>query len=233
MHYLVAMLVAGLLIAVGAIAGCGRNSGGGGGDGPAAGNPAGGTPGVGSTDTGGGVGGALTRDELARRLGKLARSSPPAKLKPGAMCYEMAAGPARLDYVCPDCGAKTLYALKGSTQEGDVEMGWDVSLVLSQELPACRRAVKTVAGLDVSLDESEFCRNCRPDVKSPALVLVVRHPDAAEPHRARGINQDGLRLIRELLAGKETHTGATDDESALKDHMKRLIELLGVGPAED
>ena len=51
----------------------------------------------------------LTRLELENRLKKLAESEPPKELFMGAMCYDMAAPPARVEYVCPDCGEKTFY----------------------------------------------------------------------------------------------------------------------------
>jgi hypothetical protein len=84
------------------------------------------------------------RAELERRLEALAAAEPPSDAVPvAAMCYETAAPPERIDYVCPSCGAKTLY-------------NRDRSEIIADELPACRREVAASHGLRVSLDESQF-----------------------------------------------------------------------------
>jgi hypothetical protein len=170
----------------------------------------------------------LTRAELQQRLATLAKTLPPTDLKPGAMCYEMAAPPTTVDYVCPKCGEKTNYAQNPAATEDERTQQWRVIEAIQTDLPRCRTLLRTIAGLHVELDEAQFCRKCSPDVKTPQLALVVKYPGEKEPHRVSGVTGNDLKLITEFLAGKTKHVGAQDFESALVKHAKRLEELLGV-----
>jgi hypothetical protein len=96
-------------------------------------------------------------------------------------------------------------------------------------VPAARRLAGTVSGLELSLDETEFCKKCAPDAETPKLTLVVRYPGEKEPHRTRGVSVNDLKLIREFLAGKKKHTYSNDAEEPLKKHVDRIGELLGLG----
>lgn len=158
------------------------------------------------------------REVLTKRLQELSVQPAPTDLKPGAMCYKPAGPPEQTEYVCPACKEKTLYA------------NVVVVAVLQRDLEACRRLVKEIKGLKVELDESRFCRKCHPEVKDPKLGLVVRYPGQPEPHRVWGVTSDDLRLIAEFLSGKNKHVSANEGETPIKDHLKRLEELLGVKP---
>jgi hypothetical protein len=84
-----------------------------------------------------------------------------------------------------------------------------------------RAAIQGMKNLEVSLDESELCRRCQPH------ALVVRHADGKE-QRTRGVSLEDLRILAEFLEGKTRHEGPMGGESLLKDHEKRLRELLGL-----
>ncbi len=170
---------------------------------------------------------SMKRSQVRERLLKLSKSVAPEKLSMGAMCYDMVGPPGRVEYVCPKCGEKTLYASKKSD---DNTRHYARTDFLEWELPACRKMVKQIKGLDVRLDESQFCAKCSLNAKNPKLVLLVHYADKDEPHRVEGINADDLRLIQEFLSGKEKHVGKQDLESPLKNYLKRLEELLGVKP---
>ncbi|MCY3019216.1 MAG: hypothetical protein NTW87_09350 [Planctomycetota bacterium] len=218
MPYLLAAFVVLLLVAI--LAGCGAK------DKPAPPTSEGGNPApVALPDKGGGV----TRDQVRQRLQELSGASAPKQLKIGAMCYEPMAAPNTADYVCPKCGQKTLYALADSGSE-QRKATWEVMARITNELPACRRAAKEISGLAVELDESQFCKQCSPDVTKPQLVLVVKYPDQAAPHRVTGVTADDLRLVKEFLVGARKHVFSNDGETPLKQHMPRLEQLLGVKP---
>jgi len=173
--------------------------------------------------------GRLSRDEVRRALERLAESPPPSKLSIGADCYARIGPPATACYVCAKCGDRTLYARRPTGAEGPPEAR-GAGLGLLHELPEYRRQAKEVRNLDLELDESEFCGKCRPEVSDPQMVLVVRYPGTADPHRCRGVNQEDLRLIRAFLAGRLEYVNLFGEGSPLKERMPRLRELLGAGP---
>lgn len=161
------------------------------------------------------------REEIALRLRKLAESPSPSELDMGAMCYDMAEPPDRIDYVCPVCGEKTLYSFESDERIADMFM-------LQFELNECRRITHNLIGLDAELDETEFCMRCRPEVTEPVLVLKVRYPEGGDAVETRGVSKSDLQLLRAFIKGSDRIAGDTGRESPLQDHMKRLRELLGI-----
>jgi len=159
----------------------------------------------------------LDRAAIRALLERAAKTRPPDELKMGAMCYSMAAPPERADYLCPECGGRTLYE-QGMAREVE----W--------ELPYCRREfekLKKVAGDAVSLNESQFCRECSPDAQNPQLVLNVTYRDGRRV-TVSPVHADDICLLREFLSGELVHKGERDDETAMKDLLPRLEEMLGV-----
>jgi hypothetical protein len=157
---------------------------------------------------------ALSRAALADKLAALpAKSAKP--LATGAMCYRMALPPLTDDYVCPKDGHRTHYTKS------------EHRYLLSAALGEMRKAVRRITNLDVSLDESELCRRCQPAITNPAVTLVVRHGDGKE-QRSRDPNVEDLKLLADFLEGKTVHLGPTGWETLIKDHEKRLRELLGL-----
>ena len=169
-----------------------------------------------------------SRAEMKERLLKLAKGEAPTELAIGAMCYEVAAPPLKAEYVCPKCGEKTLYALEDVDAQPDRQATWSMVSQVNVGIAASRRRIKEIGGLSVKLDESQFCRTCSPQVKTPKLGLVVQYAGQQEPHRVWDITENDAKLIAEFLAGKDKHVGPTDGEIPLKDYVKRLEELLGL-----
>jgi len=167
----------------------------------------------------------VKRADIQQRLQKLADSKPPAVNKTGAMCYSTAAPPQKVQYICPKCGEKTLYTLAKENEEGS---DWRLNNFIEYELDFCRREAKAIKGISLSLDESQFCKKCTPDLKSPKLAVVVNYEGEKKPHRVEGITRSDLQLIAEFLSGSDVHTDEYDCETPLKKHVKRLSELLGV-----
>jgi hypothetical protein len=168
---------------------------------------------------------AISKEEIAQRLRELAQSPPPKELKMGAMCYEMTAPPERINYICPRCGNKTLYAKVNPDRSGNV-------IFIESDIPECRRAVKAIKALSLELDESEFCRYCSPRVSAPALKLIVKYPGKSASIVTRGVNSEDLRILSEFLAGRDRHAGETGRETPLKDYLTRLEEMLGIAPGD-
>jgi len=159
-----------------------------------------------------------SRADIAARLKKLADAPPPKELSMGAMCYEMMAPPERAEYVCPDCGEKTLYA--------NATDGRGIPEFISWTLPACRESVRKIRDLAVTLDESAYCAKCSPDAKTPRLALVVKYPDGSE-HRTENVTARDLTLLVEFTTGALKHDAGQQGEEPLAKHLPRLRELLG------
>ena len=135
----------------------------------------------------------LNRSDVERALQKLAETPAPKNLSRGALCYDSARKLYRSEYVCPKCGAKTLYA--------------EDSPISVYQLPACRRLlteVQKVSGRNLSLDESQFCRTCAPDVKAPQIILNVDYDDGKRLSVA-AISTDDLTLLKEFFSGQLKH----------------------------
>jgi hypothetical protein len=173
--------------------------------------------------------GRVSRKQIRRGLERLAKSNPPVKARSGYLISEDL--PETIDYVCSECGEKTAYP--PLSKPGDWERkreGNRLYWIVFRELPGCRRVLKDLRGLYVGLDSTDLCRKCRPDLASPQLTLVVRYPDQPAPHRFPGVTHDDTIKIREFLMGSVLHYTPTNKESALKDHIPRLRELLAVNP---
>jgi hypothetical protein len=170
----------------------------------------------------------LAREELLRLLRELAASPAPQDLAEGAMCYKVAGPPERVEYVCPRCGERTLYARSDSAGAGDRKGDWDMMECVARDIPACRRRVVQIRGIGVELDESAFCKKCRPDEKDPVLELVVKFAGQEQPHRVRGVSEGDLALLEEFLTGNPKHPVGAGREEALKKFGSRIRELLGL-----
>jgi hypothetical protein len=144
------------------------------------------------------------------------------------MCYKTAGPPDRVDYVCPRCGERTVYARGGAASEGVRAASWEMSELVGRRLEECRRQVLGIRDHGVSLDETEFCGKCRPDVREPRLALVVRLTGEEGERRTAGVSPEDVAVVAEFLEGKDRHDAGRDREEPLKDHAKRIAELLGL-----
>jgi hypothetical protein len=161
----------------------------------------------------------LDREAIRALLRRVAEAQPPKNLSMGAMCYSIAPPPQRADYLCPTCGGRTLY-----------EKG--LARLVEWELQEARREfeeLKKVTGTAISFDESQFCRECKPDVRRPQLVLKVTYQDGRQV-TVSPVEPGDLRLLREFLSGKLVCTTGNDGEIPMKNVIPRLEELLGVSP---
>jgi hypothetical protein len=135
------------------------------------------------------------------------------------MCYAPVVRAGSADYFCPACGSKTLYSI---STESTIEPEF------IDDIPKCRRWVKELKALDAKLDESEFCKKCRPRVKNPSLWLIIRYPEQTKVHRVKITGSEDLQLISEFVSGKDMHDGPRDSKVPLKNYLPRLSELLGI-----
>lgn len=167
---------------------------------------------------------SFNRAELKQKLIALSKSPAPTELATGAMCYKPAMPPKSADYTCPKCGEKTLYSIEKIENKNE---GYQIIGTVNVDIPNCRRTIKTIKGIKITLDESQFCKKCSPDILSPKLVLIIEHEDGKK-HTFTGVTNNDLILISEFLSGSDKHKDEGDFETPLKNHVNRLSELLGV-----
>jgi len=158
---------------------------------------------------------ASKRQQLQERLETLSRSKPPSELSHGAKCYKRAMPPATADYLCPVCNSRTHHTLQAA-------------VVIQQQLPSIQDLLKDLPGVKLTLDASEFCKKCKPDVEEPQLILKVQIPGEKEIHQVRGITVQDARLIKAFLEGKDKYPSSYGREFPLKEQLARVRELLGI-----
>jgi len=166
----------------------------------------------------------LSNEQVERMIDRLeARPAPEAKM--GAMCYSPAPLIPIIEYVCPECGAKSLYPM--------LEGEWATPLNDLETLRRAETEAKAAAaklGAAVYLDEKQFCRQCQPDFEgTPHAVLVTRLPNGRE-QRTEDFTVRDLWILRDFFLGKEVVVGSQDDEEPLKNQLPRLRELMMVLP---
>jgi len=171
---------------------------------------------------------SLDRAAVRAMLKHLTDTPLPKKLSPGAMCYYSSVRLRRTDYVCPQCGERTLYE---ESKLEDIKYSRDnVCIIIGEDIPGCHRElakIRKIVGDAMALDESQFCRKCSPKVTEPKLVLHITYEDGTT-RNAEKVTAEDLQLIREFLAGDAVHKGVRDREIPLKKSLPRLQELLGV-----
>jgi hypothetical protein len=145
----------------------------------------------------------------------------------GAMCYKVSVPRPEIAYICPKCGERTVY-------DGDTptvkEVKAEVIGVVAKEIASCRREfaeLRKVAGdTTMSLDESQFCRKCSPNVTEPKLVLYFSYQ--GKPREIKDISRDDLQILREFFAGRPLKENGATSKKQLEHRRHRLEQLLGV-----
>jgi len=168
--------------------------------------------------------GKLERSEIQDLLANLPAALD-RDLSLGALCYETISVTATERnyhyYVCPLCMMRTAYETK-ATNESEANR-----LNVLMNINEYRRLVKQVKGIDVKLDESQFCRHCSPGISNPHLLLVVNWENGSDIHKVEDITAEDLEILAEFVQGAVVHKGERDVESLLLDYSPRLKRLLG------
>ena len=187
----------------------------------------------------------LKQFQLEKLLAELAeKPAPKEKRGPSAMCYEMSAPSDRIEYVCPQCGEKTIYSASVAkindvdfasiTREDLIafESEWQVMHDL-QSLQYNRNRLENLRklGIDASLDERAFCGVCKTTAEFPdeklALYLNVRLN--GKTSAARLYDNDWIKLFAFLNGKDEWVTDPIGGSTRpLKPEIPRIRELLGL-----
>lgn len=158
---------------------------------------------------------SMSVEDVEKLLARVERSPEPDPTM-GAMCYDMAGPPDVAEYVCPVCGEKTVYS---------DEHTW----FLGFELPTVRLLIEEAAsasGLEMTLDESQFCSFCSPGEDDPGLVLSIEYADGGKA--VSEIGELDARLLSGLLSGELSYVTGNDGTEPLRPETGRLREILGL-----
>lgn len=161
--------------------------------------------------------GDLSRADIDAKLKELADKPAPTKLAPGAMCYDMVMPPNRIEYVCPACGTKTILQNNGAVDKTE----WILPKVESYRNQALELQK---LGLNIKLDESSLCQKCSGKTNSsPKLYWIIK---IENEERKIELQDEDASILKAFIKGQDRlHTQV--QETPLKNHIKRLEELLG------
>ena len=165
----------------------------------------------------------FSKKQIDDKLKRLAETPPPSKLSYGAECYEKVYREYSVyEYVCPNCGEKTVYKdSKNHKNRAIIE-------ILDNNLGACRNEIEKVKGINIKLDEKEFCEHCSPNTKNPKMYLLVNIAGQNDTAHISDFSYLDIRMIHEFLEDELIHQDDQDFESPLKDNIERIKELLGM-----
>lgn len=167
--------------------------------------------------------GMFSKKQIDQKLKRLSETPAPTNLSFGAMCYEMVAVDTKNhEYVCPLCGEKTVYK-----KDKDKTRFFYIDGLL-WNLEACRKEIQTVRGINIKLDEKQFCSHCSPKIERPELYLLVNIAGQSDTTRISAISFTDIQLIREFLEDKLIHRTDNDGETPLIENIARIKELLGI-----
>jgi hypothetical protein len=167
----------------------------------------------------------FSKTQIEEKLKHLAKTPPPTELAFGAMCYSSSYCIGTISYICPICGGKTNYSDKEKrTRKHNEETFYDVC----KRINACRREIQKVKGINISLNESEFCKHCSPYTTNPTLYLLVNISGESKTIKIPDVSWTDIRLIQEFLSGSLVHKGYRNDEFLLVNYIERIKELLGI-----
>jgi len=157
----------------------------------------------------------FTRTELEEKLKIIANTSVQLSPPVHAMCYEIAAPPDRVEYICPVCNERSIYANLGGQE-------------LIYSISYCRTLANHLKNINAHLDELQFCKKCSPNVNEPELFLVTKLNGETNEYKAEINSTEDLIILNEFLSGELIHKTSFAEEIPLKDNIARIEQLLGV-----
>jgi hypothetical protein len=159
--------------------------------------------------------GLFSRQQIKEKLEVLASTPAPENLKNGAMCYKIAAPPNRTEYICPVCGERTVHTD-------------NTARFIERELTVCRTLADSISGIDLVLDEKQFCKKCSPKTEDPSLCIHLKFAGDTTTNTVCSVYSEDMQLLYEFTKGKLMHKDDYDNETPLKNYSVRLRELLGI-----
>lgn len=85
----------------------------------------------------------------------------------------------------------------------------------------------SLKGINIKLDESQFCKKCSPHVEIPRLCFLVNISGTNDTTKVCDINSGDIRLLSEFLSGNLKHKDSFDFESPLVKYIFPNRKTLG------
>lgn len=161
---------------------------------------------------------SASKVDVDKLLKRVAEKPAPTDLKMGAMCYDMAMPPERVEYVCPACGGKTIHVMKMPSFD------WNVPAVAITDYRNLASQLRKL-GLDAQLDETGLCSACRKENQTGLFLCVTVKGKTA---RNELHNLNDLRKLIAFVQGNLVWKGEQDQEFPLKPELPSIRQLLGV-----
>jgi hypothetical protein len=178
-----------------------------------------------------------TREELVKRLEKLAKSTPPRNLSPGASCYDMI-GITTVEKPCSICERTMQVGEKDEIlREYNVplkriqDQGVEIKLILPEHCSECGFGLN-FCGMKGMVWE-EFSKLSPEELGSKKFLMEIKYPDRPAPVRVILDDAFDLEMMALFLQGKDRFDksawkGDGSHEQPMKDKVARLKELFGV-----
>ena len=169
----------------------------------------------------------LTQEQIIEKLlAELAKKPAPEELKFGAMCYSPRIFSERIEYICPDCGAKTIHDFNRGRENFHIQ----------KVLESSRRLVKEIQalGLNINFDERSMCDECRAQMdlvpKTGELYAEITLNGKTTRSLLKHSEYYPVELVKlkAFLEGKQVWPTSNDGESLLLPELPRIRQLLGL-----
>jgi len=157
--------------------------------------------------------GALTRTQLDKMLNELAKKKVSRQEIISACCYMTMPSPERIDYLCPLCKTKTHHAKQ-------------YSVACAESVDWYRQQIKDIKelGLDIALDETDLCSQCRRDKTTNTINFYIIVWVDNRAMRTQ-LEYDDFEKIIAFLKKENTYSF---EERPLKDALPRIRKILGM-----
>jgi len=161
-----------------------------------------------------------SRAALRAELQKLASSTPPDRnsLRSNAKCYKVGPSATQTEYVCEKCKTKTVFSEKGAELIKKLESISEIRRLAAQI---------STKKIGVCLDESACCSKCSNGKPTGDIFVEISYAGENKPVRT-SVNPFDLVLLLAFLEGSDRVRIYGPDCDPIKDHQKRLEEILGV-----
>ena len=160
-------------------------------------------------------------------------------------CYFCWAVPCftKISYICPICREETIYRsdFEVIRKEEFIQhrMGFepkffnydeDIIFTVHYAINRYRLKIKEIKGINISLDETEFCKYCSPYspyTTNPTLYLLVNINGESDTTKTPNVKCKDIVLIRDFLKGSLVF-GEMFECRPMADYIERIKELLGI-----
>ena len=139
-----------------------------------------------------------------------------------------------ISYICSTCGGETLYGSDSyvipkkefiQNRMGYFEpkfFNYEAYIIVYREIAKIRKEIQEVKGINISLDESEFCKYCSPYTTNPSLNLSVNIHGEPNTTTTPNVTCMDIQLLHVFLNWNLAKTQFTERDIA------RIKELLGI-----